>query len=65
MIHLPHLFMDCVLTILMWFLPQGILYPHYIHSGHPGHFEPATLIGILSCMNELEYITPLENLPKP
>lgn len=57
--------MDCVLTILMWFLPQDILYTHYIHSGLPGHFEPTTLIGILSWMNELEYITPLENLPKP
>lgn len=66
MIHLhPHLFMECILTILMSFLPQDILYTHYIHSRHPGHFKLANLIGILKWMNELEYITLLENLPKP
>lgn len=34
MIHLhPHLYVECILTIVMSFMPGDIFYMHYIHSG--------------------------------
>lgn len=60
----PHLFVECILTILIPCLPQVILCTHYIHSEHPGHFEPTSITEIIWWMNELECITLLENLPK-